>query len=364
MMRAMTLAGIEKVTPKGDNEIRCACPAHKGDSGMSSVISLEKRFFYCFVCKAFHSLAMFCKLFKVDFEPTYEAVKKAGFRMIDVHGFENRSKLHEDTSLEAGQRLFQEAGDRRMYRDVDLYLRSRLGPSYELPGRLVIKRHDERNTLLFKAVEPMITERFPKNSHQRFLNYGLASIFHHYRKPQDWLFVAEGLFDYLKLCQLGLNACALMTSSISDLRLRQLESISTKNIVLFLDNDLAGQSGTIKARKRLTQVGCRIYEVKYWPELPEDATDPGSLSYEILLEMIYESLEGTELADSELFSQCRGSGSPELREAGEVREILHPDTLAEKGGKFELLCPSESDGTADEMVDDSEGGLDDGGVIH
>ena len=295
LLRAVKLAGYE-AQPYADDEVRLSCPFHK-DKHPSAYLSVSKKFFHCFSCKKHMNLLVFNKLFKIDFEMTLAAVENQEFQFLDILGYEKRKKEPDVGTYNEGLKLYSEGGDYRLFPDVGLYLQQRLGEGFRIPPNIVIKKNEENGTLIIKGVEQAITERFPASSKVRFKNYGFSSIFHHYKRGKaELLFIVEGFFDYLKLYNLGLDCCALMTSSLSSLKMRQLDAISGRDVVLFLDNDQAGYLGYKKILPKLLSLGKRVHKIQY---LSEEHTDPGEMSYNILKETIYESLKEHPLLCSE-----------------------------------------------------------------
>jgi hypothetical protein len=294
IIRVFHALGFEDVKPYHDDEINLRCPFHESPEwrspSPSAFVQLKKKFFHCFACKAAMSLGQFFLLYKVDSEfISYSSLKELKFQYVDVNGYEKRCFNFEPGTYDRGLKLFREAGDYRLYPDVQNYLKKRLGEGYKIPPGLKIKKHDDRETLVIKGVEPSITERFGGNSAVRFMNYGPACIFHHYTEPVDFLVVVEGLFDYLKVFNAGYNVCALMTSGVSMLKLRQIESISKKHVIMFLDNDSAGFGGTKKITKKMISIGRRVGAVNYSGR--RDLTDPGAMDYNTIHDLMKEAME-------------------------------------------------------------------------
>jgi DNA primase len=94
-------------------------------------------------------------------------------------------------------------------------------------------------------------------------------------KPVKRLFLTEGQLDSVRLWQLGLRACAIMGSSISQEQVRLLvDNVHCEKLVLAFDNDEAGEKATLHAARLLakTRFSSTLYCAKY------PGKDPGELT--------------------------------------------------------------------------------------
>ena len=103
-----------------------------------------------------------------------------------------------------------------------------------------------------------------------------------YIQDCDYVCVTEGPLDAIWLNQLGFPAVALLGMSMSEKQRDLLLTLPTKEIILCLDNDSAGQIGKKKAIELL---GNKI-KVSYI-NIPEEYKDVQDIkSYDILSKVI------------------------------------------------------------------------------
>lgn len=94
-------------------------------------------------------------------------------------------------------------------------------------------------------------------------------------KASNEIIICEGVLDALWLWQLGYNAVALLGTFLADKQVDILRRYRFGEIILCLDNDEAGYSGTKEAIKKLTSAGWLLPQISIirFPEDHKDAQD-------------------------------------------------------------------------------------------
>jgi DNA primase catalytic core len=129
-------------------------------------------------------------------------------------------------------------------------------------GRSLLE-DDERKTL---KIEKYKNTKFKKNQHLFGLFEAKESII-----QNDLVYVVEGQFDVIKAFERGItNIVALGSASMSDYQVSLILRY-TKNILLLLDNDTAGDKGRALARTKYSDIA-NINDI-YLPEGYKDIDD-------------------------------------------------------------------------------------------
>lgn len=118
-------------------------------------------------------------------------------------------------------------------------------------------------------------------------SYGLpkASIlFGEISKSSSLIIICEGVLDAIWLWQCGFNAAALLGSSISRRQIEILREYRFGEVVLALDNDTAGVTGTEEAIQKLTRAGWLLPQINIL-RFPNNRKDPQDCSKEELTEL-------------------------------------------------------------------------------
>lgn len=107
----------------------------------------------------------------------------------------------------------------------------------------------------------------------------------------QYVFIAEGAFDVLKLWQAGYPAVGILQASISDNQIDLIRKLPFQKIVIATDNDKAGKDVAIKLAQKLSS-NKEVFFLKY----PKGVKDPGDMSSTQLKEMVLEVYRGTQKA--------------------------------------------------------------------
>ncbi|CAG8489931.1 13549_t:CDS:2 [Gigaspora margarita] len=99
--------------------------------------------------------------------------------------------------------------------------------------------------------------------------YQKSSLLYNYsavkKTRKEECYLVEGFFDVISLTKLGVENClALLGTNLSTEQIKLLKELK-KRIILFLDNDQAGQEATINAATKLLlqEVDCEIIKNNY-----------------------------------------------------------------------------------------------------
>lgn len=270
--------GVERVSIYRGKELKFLCPLPNcEDRNPSAYLILEKDFFKCFSCGKAMSVRYFLLKMGIKHRLSEKFLKEKKFEGVPAKRVLPKV---EAGNYKLGLRYFEEAGDYRLFPPIAKYLEKRLGPGFRLPPFVKIKYHEERDTLLYRGVEELITEKFPPGKKLRFVNYGDGVLMHHMKGKVQDLVEVEGFFDYLKVFQVHKNVCGLMTTSIGGDKAAILDAISLDRVWRMLDNDVAGRSAAKAIDKKLIKLGKRVGAVRY------EGGDPAELTRE----QIYDAL--------------------------------------------------------------------------
>ena len=287
IQQALIDKGVQRVHIYRDKELKFSCPLDHEDENPSAYLIFDKEFFKCFSCGKVLSLEYFLRKMRIKSTLSEGFLKSKKHMTIDINSFSSRPERKPKSNFNQGLHKFNNAGDYRLHPDVVGYLEMRLGKGFKLPPFVSVRKDDERDSILYRGKEDLITEKFPPRMTIRFVNYGDNCLMHHLTEPVDDLVVVEGFFDYLKVYQVYPNVCALMTTSLSGEKLRQLESISKDRVHLFMDNDKGGRSAEANLQKRLIAIRRRPSTIEYQRK---ELTDPCAMSYNDLHEHLKELL--------------------------------------------------------------------------
>lgn len=109
-------------------------------------------------------------------------------------------------------------------------------------------------------------------------------------RGSEQLVLLEGVMDALYLNFKGFKSVAIGGTELSTTQLQALESVGTKELLLALDMDEAGQRATEKILRRLAKTGIRAYVVS----LPEGYKDADELVRKAGAESFQEALDKAE----------------------------------------------------------------------
>ena len=147
-----------------------------------------------------------------------------------------------------------------------------------MKGRICIPIHDHRGNLVAYAGRAL-DEQTAKSEGKYKLpaNFHKLQVLYNYHRAKDFptLIIVEGFFDCFRVHQAGFpNVCALMGTAMSD-RHQELILKTFQQVVVMLDNDPAGKSGTKDILNRLyDKIFLRVVKLEGF----KGATQPDQLS--------------------------------------------------------------------------------------
>lgn len=315
---------FEKMFDSGEDLMVC-CPYHKNGQERKPSAGIRKSdgLFHCLACGETHSLPemiSYCfgyndvfgrqglKWLAQNFASA--EIKERGEIQIDFgrNFINNRSSVNNtvvrsDTNCKWDSRtdrlcIKEEELDKYRYTHKYMYERGLNDSVIDLfdigydsvSDSITFPVKDSGGNCIFIARRSVHTKRFdlPKGIEKPL--YGAYEIWEHYYSIENELevsydektsympqripkiYVCEGLFDCLRLWCNGKFAVAGFGCLFSDLQIRQLRGLPTRNFVLALDNDKAGREATNYLREVLTDK--MVSEVV----IPNNKKDIGELS--------------------------------------------------------------------------------------
>jgi len=293
-----------------DTNFMFCCPWHQ-EQNPSAGISAEKEYGSCFGCKqGFTILSLVAYMKDVSFrkakdflEEKYNVEKrntKTGRKILryDADQVEEggeattdilpnfklapykSGKVCHDYLLQRGFtketcRLFKLGWDEARCR-ITIPIFNRENGLLGFIVRAVLDEKDPDYKSIYGGTDKYLVDNF-KRSHTLFP-------VHLFPKECDTAVLVEGSLDAMWAKQLGFNNfLAILTSTISKEQILLLHRLRIKKIILFLDNDSAGQAGNAHAYKLL-----RNDFIMYKVEYPEGAKDPQDLTRQQIQAMLDE----------------------------------------------------------------------------
>lgn len=101
--------------------------------------------------------------------------------------------------------------------------------------------------------------------------FGLGEFYKNWYGKSKYIIITEGPLDTMWFAQHGYPAVAIMGVSLSYFQERLLRNTGVPEFVLCLDNDEAGQKGTVKVKERLERAG--LVTLTYLPDWAKDIQD-------------------------------------------------------------------------------------------
>ena len=282
---------------KKDDELRGRCPVHQGEGQSTFHVSLSKKVFHCFSCKARGNV--------LDFVAAMEkcSVRDAGVKLTEWFTLPQKAP-ETDSSEEAqsrGVRTEAEANPPLKFqlKGVDhehAYLKERgitaeaaqafgvgyFGGKGSMHGRAVIPIHNEHGELVAYAgrtidgSEPRY--KLPAGFHKSHELFNLHRAIGE-STVQGRVVVVEGFFDCIKVSAAGFPCVALMGSSLSAQQ-EELLARHFKNACLMFDGDEAGRTATDECLLRL---GRRMWA---WAVVLPDGKQPDQFGSDELAELL------------------------------------------------------------------------------
>ena len=285
---------------KSGKELRGKCPIHQGEGTDIFHANREKNIFHCFSCKARGNV--------LDFVAAMEkrSVREAAVRLQDWFTVTTAATEKPNTEPVAKPTPADESGGEGTVINPPLTFQLKgIDPSHRylsgrgitsetaedfgvgfysgrgsMAGRIVIPIHNERGELLayvgraIDGSEPKY--KFPGGFKKSYVLFDL----HRVVGESDTAIVVEGYFDCMKVWQAGfLSVVALMGCSMSEQQ-EQLLARSFRQVVLLLEGDEAGRTGTDEC---LVKLGRKIWTRAL--ALP-DGKQPDQMEAEELAELL------------------------------------------------------------------------------
>lgn len=259
-----------KVISKSGLEWNCLCPFHE-DRTPSFRVNIDKGLFYCHGCgKGGHLNSMMGSNQSAETllssawireklaDALTDGIPEASMRKyspgtlhpyLSGRGFTQRSA----TEWELGYDVMRNA--------ITIPVRSMTG---QLRG--VVKR--------FLDPDVKIRYRYPKGMKKS------RQLFGSWMVESEVVFVVEGSLDAIACHQNGVEAVSILGSKVSDYQVQELKRLGCPNVVLFLDDDKAGDEGTEFSFEKLEpHVGDWILTLQVVPKsYYNGAKDPGEMN--------------------------------------------------------------------------------------
>ena len=292
--RRATQAVIERLLEpydlwkSGTFEWRSCCPFHKGDNNTAFRIRASGHW-RCYKCDAHGDLeALVGRLKGLTFQQAraYVGNLPAAFTSLEdrvaLPPYEERHKRQDPypTLSEAAIVIFK--------KHCPVYLLNRgfsenalrefeIGYNYQ-QSRIVIPVRDVNRKLVGITLRLDFDGSGPKYWHDHFdKSLHLYGFFRWAGVPVPRLFLVEGQLDVVRMHQLGLPACGILGSSISDAQVELLlERARCEELVLMYDNDEAGEKATSDSIRRLSKgrFGRILRVAKYAGKDPGELVSP------------------------------------------------------------------------------------------
>lgn len=296
---------LQRRAKRGHNYILINCPFHQ-ESRPSCSVSTEIPAFMCHGCKEsghisrlLRELGASAEQVKISLERTglnkpRRRVTDALYQTYSIDPYRGEFAL-DDTILNVYRQLplplvqagfstdtlrhFEVGFDASKLR-ITFPLRNIYGELVGVSGRTVLEGVEPRYKIYRKELIDRKGYRVPKNYSMESVKKALLWHGHvarpfFYRQPDVPLVITEGFKACMWIYQAGYTpVVALVGSQLSKLH-AELIAMTTKNAILFLDNDEPGQLATFYAAERLTRKGLRLRIANYFNnhyQQPDDLT--------------------------------------------------------------------------------------------
>lgn len=302
---------LRYVRPAGDGNIAGPCPYHKGgqEKKPSFYMSTTKGVFFCHACGAKGTLAQFLKsmgakrdeidaaMEGIEFEPK-EKIERKKLKLTQARLNETILGLFEycpKDLVKAGfeRELLQEyeIGFDKENMRIIFPLRDKYGTLVAIIGRTVVhdgypryKCYSSEDLLKFANGDPDLVEMYSnyKINHRAFL-WNMHRVFPGaFYDDLKEVVVVEGYKACLWMIQAGYpNSVAIQGSQSTHFQEGVLSSLGA-TVYLFLDNNMAGQLGTVKSGGRMVDHWGMRVKVCQYPYDAEEGTQPDNLEMEAL----------------------------------------------------------------------------------
>ena len=266
--------------PSGDSQISILCPFHH-DTSESCSINLDKGLWICFAGCGQGTLKNFIKEYKdweyyqvADYLSRYNSTITDDLFKLD-DDIDDTVLPEIDIPYKLGavpQWIFNREFTKSSMR--------KWGCGVTVRNGLVIPMVDQDERAVGWAIRQ--EHQIPKYLYSKGFKKSHILFGQHLVKPSEMVCVTEGPLDAMWLSQLGFNAVSILGAIVSKRQIELLLSLPTKEIVVCLDNDEAGQ----RASDRLSD-GLRNKTVLSYIEIPSEYKDVQDVrSYDILNNII------------------------------------------------------------------------------
>lgn len=277
--RALLDLGVDM--PSGDSQISILCPFHH-DTSESCSINVDKGVWICFAGCGQGGLISFIRKYK-DWEYYEVTDYLSKYKTIVEDDLFTYDDEIEDTILPEIEIPFKLGSVPQWIFDRDFTKESMKKWYCGVTGSngLVIPMLDDNNRAVGWVVRQ--ENQIPKYLYSKGFKKSHI-LFGQNKLPTntDMVCVTEGPLDAMWLTQLGFNAVSILGAIVSKRQIELLLSLPTNEIVVCLDNDMAGQRGSARLDHELRHKIALSYI-----EIPDGYKDVQDVrSYDILKNII------------------------------------------------------------------------------
>ena len=239
-------AGVN--VPNETDEFNVPCPFHE-DTSPSLSINIEKGLWICHVGCGQGSLKFFLsKYLNIPWESMDQYLLNQEFDFdINMFGVDEEEESLEEVDFSFREGFVPEWIFERGFSKQTLY---KWGCAVDEENSLIIPVYEQNKCVGWISRRKYLT---PKYLYSKGLKKSRILFGANHIEPTDFVCVTEGSLDAMWLDQCGYASVALLGASMSKYQEELLVDLPTKEIVLCLDNDSAGQIATEKSLPRLSQ---------------------------------------------------------------------------------------------------------------
>lgn len=318
-----------KIRKSGQGNISTKCPFHTVKDGTPFSVNIELGLFHCFTCHVAGTIQTMLEMLGIskdtidsELSPIKDALKSAyenrknskAAQYVSSNPFRAKYVLSEaivaafdwcpttlvEDGFDIGWLKYLQVGVdmtnhritypvRDIYGNLAGFVGGRTNPTQEPKYKVYSgKRTTFDGNVIPSDYGTWFDEDYPGyefRNHDYLWNYDKVYPRLLFGKEQEPLIIVEGFKACIWLLQSGFrNTVALMGSSLSYRQKELLLRINTR-IVLFLDNNQAGQDGTLKIGKTLQQAVPTVWAAQY-PAGSGLNCQPDDLDAELIREMV------------------------------------------------------------------------------
>ena len=167
-------------------------------------------------------------------------------------------------------------------------------------------------------------------------------------KTDEPIFVVEGIFDALAICEVGGNAIALGTTGNNSFVDAVKKYSSCPPLIVALDNDDAGRDASDKLKKTLTGLDALCVSADLYGSSYKDANEALLADRESFQRSVEDAVKSCEMALAEERETYLKENSTKYQISDFLHSIANPPTLIETG--FAMLDELLDGGIAPELI--------------